>query len=359
MGDSRARAAGYRRRCASERLRSERQSVRHPRSNVRLRSIVVVAAVLIGLAGAGAATAGDGFFVGVSDDHLKYEPAPAAAALHSVGAGAVRLTLRWSRGQTEVDGSDRSWLDRGVAAAGGDVRVVLSVFGAASADTPLDDAARGQYCGFVRSALARYPQIRDVVIWNEVNKSHFWTPQFGADGASVAPAAYEALLARCWDVLHGFRGGVNLITSTSSRGNDNPSAASNVSHSPANFIRGIGAAYRASGRATPIFDTVGHHPYGETSSERPWRSHPLSTTIGEGEWDKLTQAYHDAFAGSTQPIPGLCVGGRCAFIWYMEVGYQTTIDASKSGLYGGAENSEVPLPAASGGDPPGSTPDER
>ena len=321
--------------------------------------VVVVAASLVGLAGAGAADAGEGFFVGVSDDHLKYESAPASAALHSVGARAVRLTLRWSRGQTELNGSDRSWLDRGVAAAGGETRVVLSVLGASSADTPLDEGGRDQYCGFVRSALARYPQVRDVVIWNEVNKSHFWTPQFGGDGSSAAPAAYEALLARCWDVLHGFRADVNVITSTSSRGNDNPDAVSNVSHSPGNFIRGIGAAYRASGRTTPIFDTVGHHPYGEHSSERPWRSHPLSTTIGEGDWDKLTQAYHDAFAGSTHPIPGLCVGARCAFIWYLEVGYQTTPDTAKSGLYTGAENSELPLPAAVGGDPAGSTPDEK
>src|SRR5215212_7370790 len=320
---------------------------------------VVVAALCAALAGAGAATAGDGFFVGVSDDHVKFESGPAGSALRSLGARSVRLTLQWSKGQTDLSASDRGWLDRATGAVGGDVRVVLSVYGASRDDAPLDDSAREQYCGFVRSALARYPRIHDVVIWNEVNKSHFWNPQFNADGSSAAPAAYEALLARCWDVLHGFRADVNLITSTSSRGNDNPNAASNVSHSPGNFIRQLGAAYRASGRTTPIFDTVGHHPYGEHSSERPWRSHPLSTTIGEGDWDKLTQAYHDAFAGSTHPIPGLCVGARCAFIWYLEVGYQTTPDTAKSGLYSGAENSELPLPAAVGGDPAGSTPDEK
>jgi hypothetical protein len=211
----------------------------------------------------------------------------------------------------------------------------------------------------VRSALARYSQIRDVVIWNEANKSFFWRPQFAPNGSSAAPAAYAALLARCWDVLHAFRPGVNLLTSTSSKGNDNPSAASNVSHSPGNFIRKLGEAYRAGGRTAPIFDTVGHHPYGEHSSERPWRRHPLSGTIGQGDWDKLTQAYHDAFAGTAQPNPGRCTGGRCALIWYMEVGYQTTIDGQKAHLYTGAENTEHPLPAAAAGDPQGTYPDEK
>src|SRR5215208_1343047 len=29
--------------------------------------------------------------------------------------------------------------------------------------------------------------------------------------------------------------------------------------------------------ALPIFDTVAHHAYGETSAERPWKRHSLST----------------------------------------------------------------------------------
>ena len=319
----------------------------------------LVVALAAAVAAPGAAQAGEGFFVGFSDDDLKYDSARAAGALRGLGAQAVRVTLLWSRGQTDLSGADRIWFDRALAAAGSDLRVVLSVYAPSGAHAPLDDAARDQYCGYVRNALARYPHIRDVVVWNETNKSHFWQPQFNGDGSSAAPAAYAALLARCWDVLHAFRPDVNLLTSTSSKGNDNPSAASNVSHSPANFIRKLGEAYRASGRTAPIFDTVGHHPYGEHSSERPWRRHPLSSTIGQGDWDKLTQSYHDAFAGTGQPNPGRCAAGKCAPIWYMEVGYQTRIDAPKAGLYHGAENTEHPLAAAAGGDPAGSTPSDR
>ncbi|HWG55745.1 MAG TPA: hypothetical protein VNT58_04410 [Gaiellaceae bacterium] len=319
-----------------------------------MRRLLVLASVLAAvLAAAGGASAAPGLVVGVSDDGAKYESGQAAPAIRSVGLGAVRLTLTWRRGQTDVPASERGWLDRGVRALGSDARIVLAVYGASAAEAPQDDAARDEYCAYVRSALARYPQIRDVVIWNEPNKSFFWQPQYAGDGSSAAPAAYGALLARCWDVLHAFRGDVNLITSTSARGNDDPGASSNVSHSPGEFIRLLGAAYRASGRSTPLFDTVGHHPYGEHSSERPWRSHPLSTTIGQGDWDKLTQAYHDAFAGSPQPNPGRCVADRCASIWYMEVGYQTRPDDAKAGLYGGAENTEQPLAAGSAGDPAG------
>jgi hypothetical protein len=207
--------------------------------------------------------------------------------------------------------------------------------------------------------LVRYPRIRDVVIWNEPNKSGFWRPQYDGAGRSVAPASYEALLAHCYDVAHALRPDLNVLTSTSSRGNDDPNARSNVSHSPGAFIRGMGAAFRSSGRARPVFDTVGHHPYGEHSAERPWRKHPLSSTIGEGDWDKLVQAYHDAFAGTPQPNPGRCVAGRCASIWYMEVGYQTKLEPAKAGYYRGRENSETTVAAVGPGDPPGKQPDER
>ncbi|MBD0329930.1 MAG: hypothetical protein ICV64_07495 [Thermoleophilia bacterium] len=230
--------------------------------------------------------------------------------------------------------------------------------GAPPRDAPGTDGDRDDYCAFVRAALASYPQVRDVVIWNEPNKQYFWLPQYSESDASVAPAAYVALLARCWDVLHAFRADVNLITSTSSRGGDNPDASSNVSHSPQRFVVAMGQAYRASRRTRPIFDTVGHHPYGDTARERPWRRHPLSSTIGLGDWDKLVQAYHDAFADTSQPNPGRCVAGRCAPIWYMENGYQTTVAPAVAGLYSGSENVTV-VPADGPGDPAGSVPDER
>src|SRR5205807_10463992 len=115
------------------------------------------------------------------------------------------------------------------------------------ADAPQTPAARNEFCTFVRSLLARYPSIHDVVVWNEVNRAEYWSPQ------ASAPAAYEALLARCYDVLHALRPAVNVIDSTASRG-DGGGQDSGL------FIRAMGQAYRAGRRTAPIVDTFGHNP---------------------------------------------------------------------------------------------------
>ena len=160
-------------------------------------------------------------------------------------------------------------------------------------------------------------------------------------GRALAPADYEALLARCWDVLHAARPNVNVIAASSPRGNDNPAASSNVGHSPATFYRKLGLAYRASGRAAPILDTVGHNPYPVTNAERPWVRHPVGGTIAEGDYDKLMSVLTEAFGGTGQPLPGQ----RRVAIWYMEQGFQTTVDPAKAGLYRGTETDRQALPA--------------
>ncbi len=68
-----------------------------------------------------------------------------------------------------------------------------------------------------------------------------------------AAAAYESLLADCYDQLHRFSKSVNGISSTSPH------------KSPAASIAALGAAYRASARTLPIFDTYGHDAYPEVS----------------------------------------------------------------------------------------------
>lgn len=300
--------------------------------------------VLLACAGASAvmaapAIAGPGLYFGFSDDALKFEPRAAVGDASALGARAFRITLLWSRGQTSLDASDAADLDRAIGNRGG-MRVVLALYGRSNTDAPTDDASREQYCAFARDVLARYPAVRDVVIWNEPNKQHFWKPQFHADGSSAAPAAYEALLAHCWDVLHAAFGNVNVIAAaTSPRGNDRPNARSNVSHSPGAFIRGMGAAFEASGRQTRILDTVGHHAYGDHSAQRPWKEHSGATTISQGNWQALMQALHDAYDGTAQPIPG----EEGTEIWYMEMGYQTTPDVGKADLYSGGENDPRPV----------------
>src|SRR5205814_9230510 len=130
------------------------------------------------------------------------------------------------------------------------------------------------------------------------------------------------------------RSSVNVIAATSPHGNDNPRARSNVSHSPLSWYRALGAAYRASGRKLPIFDTIGHNAYPVFNSERPWTQHAGSSALGEGDYPKLMAALQAAFGGTAQPVPG----EEGVSIWYLEQGFQTTVDASKASLYSGSES---------------------
>jgi hypothetical protein len=165
------------------------------------------------------------------------------------------------------------------------------------------------YCRFVRNALVRYTEITDVVVWNEVNSVTFWRPQ------EDAPARYEALLARCWDVLHESLPDVNVLTTT---------AASN---DPAAFVRGVAEAYRDSGRMLPLFDTAGHNPYPRYPDETPAARHDVY--IGQGDYDRLVSTLDEAFAGTAQPaVP----------IWYLEDGFQTAVGPLVSRHYEGEES---------------------
>ena len=284
----------------------------------------------------------------MTDDDFLSRPAATVTNARALGLGGFRVALSWMPGQTQMSRGDIADFDAMTQAAAG-LRIVVTVYGKASA-APLDSTARDTYCSYVRDLLTRYPSIGDVVIWNEPNLGFFWQPQFDPDGTSAAPAAYEALLARCWDVLHAARPGVNVIMTTSPSGNDNPAAVSNVSHSPGAFVRKLGAAYRASGRTKPIFDTVGHNPYGYDSGESPWQQHFAPGHIAEGDLDRLVRAFDDGFGGTAQPVPSKCGAGSqsCAPVWYLEAGYQTVPDAAHQSLYTGQENDAHAIPAAAG-----------
>jgi hypothetical protein len=301
---------------------------------------VTAAAALVAASSSGAER---GILVGVTDDAFLAHSADALAAARELGLQAFRVSLQWAPGQTQIQPEDVSRFGQLVSAASG-LRIVVTVYGRARF-APTDDPARTQYCTYIADLLSRFPAINDVVIWNEPNLSFFWQPQFDSDGLSAAPAAYEALLARCWDVLHAVRPNANVIMGTSPGGNDNPFAVSNVSHSPPAFIRKLGDAYRASKRGKRIFDTVGHNPYGENSAESPWGTHFGPWLVAEGDVDRLVQALRDGFGDTAQPIPGAC-GDPCVSIWYLEAGYQTVPDPAHRTAYSGVENDGHPIPDA-------------
>jgi len=248
------------------------------------------------LFGPAPARAGSDLVIGVHDDRIKWteQPAPILRAMQALGLGGMRVTLEWRPGKRYLTMPDHNALRRAVAAHADGVRVVLGVYGRAT-DAPHGPAAREDYCRFVRNVLIRYGEVRDVVIWNEANSDTFWQPREGA------AEDYAALLARCWDVLHESIPGVNVLTTTA------------ASHDPTAFIRGVGAAYRASGRQQPLFDAAGHNPYPLFSGESPNARHEVY--VGQGDYDRLVAVLDESFGGTAQsPTP----------VWYLENGFQTT-----------------------------------
>ena len=278
---------------------------------MRLRSLLL--ALLAALVVTSSATAGRNLIVGVDDDQARWisKPMSLLPIYRDLGVQAVRVTMQWHPGESSLTQTDKVMLDRSGIASWG-MRLVLVVDGSA-ANPPDDAGGRAQYCSFVASMLRRYPTVNDFVIWTEPNSANFWRPQLGA------PQAYEALLAQCWDTLHGLRPSVNVI------------AASAPHQNPAGWYAALGAAYKASGRTRPIFDTVGHNAYPENSAEPPYARH-TGSSIDQGDYDRLISVLQQAFGGTGQPVPG--VNG--VTIWYMEDGFQTRVTRGRN-LYTGSE----------------------
>jgi len=309
----------------------------------------IVCCIVALATGAGTAAAAPGFFTGVVD--YPEVLAGSGPALADLGVGGARMWVEWNPEHTEPDAAAIASVEAAVAALPPGARLLVSV--GSSVSSPQDPSSRDRYCGYLRALLDAVPSVRDIGIWNEPNKTAAWRPQFAGtnpDDPSVAPAAYVALLARCWDVLHAFRPDVNVVApSTSPSGNNRPHAVSNISHSPLRFIEEMGAAYRLSGRKKRIFDTVGHNAYGRDAAERPWRFHTDQTWISQGDWLRLMSAYAGAFGGTAQPRPGHCDAVGCVWIWYTEAGFQTEPVPAKAGAYSGTETAVV-VPDDAGGD---------
>ena len=278
------------------------------------RVVVLGAISLAVVALARPAGAAPGLLLGVDDDSLKwYVRTSSLLSIYSqLGAGAVRVTLDWSAGESFPRGTDLTELQR-VATAGRRIRVVLAVTGSAS-EPPVDEAGRTSFCGFVTNVVRAYPWMRDVAVWTEPNSSTFWKPQQGA------AVAYEALLATCWDDLHAAVPGANVI-------------ATSAPHARAgDWYRALGKAYRASARTLPVFDTIGHNGYPNDSAEAPSAMHAKGS-IDEGDLGRLLAAVRTGFAGTGQPLPG----EDGVTVWYLEDGFQSQVPRSFSALYSGNE----------------------
>ena len=325
-------------------------------------SCALLGVALICVLAPGRAAASPGLLIGVGDDDLKWDSTPASiVAIHKdLGLGAVRVTLEWRPGLTKLDEMGVTYVQRAQQAAKLGDRVVLAIFGPATTP-PNTTAERNDFCSFAVEALTKARNIYDVVIWNEANNASFWRPQQGA------AVGYEALLEVCYDALHKARKNVNVITSLAPH------------EAPAKFIRDIGAAYKANGHTTPIFDTFGYDAYPEASNESPFAQHPGSLSIDQGDYVQLMQVISDAFAGTGQPLPGsgvttpgsvppvgltsaqlqplpvtptrrnppppVVVPDGSVTIWYLEDGFETIVPTRRRGAYTGKETNTLLVPA--------------
>jgi hypothetical protein len=303
---------------------------------------VVLAAALTLLFAPAARAGGPSLLLGAAEDGVRQDSFAASKAkldlLRLAGFEAVRVTSLWAPGQSAPDDREQAILANLAAAAKLDgMRVFVDVTQFGSRTTPLTDQDQNDFASYAAAVARANPSIRDIVISNEPNLNRFWLPQFNPDGSDAAAVAYEQLLARCYDVLKAVDPDIRVVgVAVSPRGSDNPTGT-RLTHSPTTFIKDIGQAYRASGRAAPIMDDFDIHAYEDNSSVPPTATHPNTTTIAIADYPKLVSLLGQAFDGTGQ-------AGSTLPISYGEFGVETKIPPEKASLYIGRELTDTVKP---------------
>ena len=299
--------------------------------NARSCAAALAAACLTLVLSVAAASAGAGSVrpsFGVAEDATKFAADGGAAVYPSLtGAGMTenRWTVTFTGDPSTI--SDQGFLDRAVPAAhAAGVDVILSLF---PADAHAPDPAA--FCQWAGNVATRYPTVTKLIIGNEVNATRFWSPQHTASDPNAGPDTYEATLARCYDVLKAVNPSIQVIAMGLA-----PRAVSASSTKPLDFIRLVGAAYRASGRTAPIMDALAVHPYPNPNASPPpppdRAGYEDPGFFGLPQLDRVKQAVWDAFHGSAQPttLSGLS-------LYLDEVGYQSNETGNPQ--YTGTESS--------------------
>lgn len=304
-------------------------SVGLPIPSVRLSGLKVLKAVVIAAAAAVAAVpsaaAGPGLHVGVAEDAAIWgDPDTEMDLVKQAGYDTIRLTAQWTAGETAIPGLLMGRLQRAVTAATRrGIQPVVSIYPRAETWTPSEPTSRGQFVSFAVSVVRELPWVTTFIVGNEPNSNVYWRPQFDPKGGDAAAVAYEQLLAATYDAIKAVRPNVAIIGGAlDSRGN-------RQSHSPAAFIRDLGAAYRASGRRAPIMDGFDQHVYADNSTLPPSMRH-AGSSIAAGDYAKLVATLGKAFDGTAQK-------GSTLPILYGEFGVETAIPATKASLYHGTQ----------------------
>jgi hypothetical protein len=279
---------------------------------------------------------GPGMIIGATEDAVRSPTLVGAKAKMTLialaGFDGVRITQTWAPGETVVSPADKAVLRNVTAAAGlSGIQVLTSVMNYGSKTTPLTDQDQADFAAYAASVVKADPDLTRIIVGNEPNLNRYWLPQFNADGSDAAAPAYESLLAKTYDAIKSAAPRVTVIGgAVSPRGSDVAGTIRDT-HSPTVFIQDLGAAYRASGRTTPIMDAFAFHPYEDNSSIAPATGvHPNTTTIALADYGKLVALLGTAFDGTAQ-------AGSTLPIYYDEFGVESLIPPAKQGLYTGTE----------------------
>jgi hypothetical protein len=263
---------------------------------------------------------------GVADDTGKYADDGGAwfdQQLLAANLTEVRWTLAWSPADPQSIG-ELPFLERAAPVAQVDgIRVVLALYGRPARAT--DPAGFCSWAALVATTAQQWG-IHDFIVWNEPNTALYWSPQNAS-----APARYEALLARCYDAVHGADPLAHVIGFGLSPRSNGPTQTA-----PISFIAAVGAAYRASGRQAPLMDQMSIHPYPNPTSpsDSPRVGYASSSSYGVPNLDRVKQAIYDAFKGTGQPTTLTGLTFRID-----ELGWQT--DTSSDPQYYHRENVRV------------------
>jgi hypothetical protein len=230
---------------------------------------------------------------GVADDTGKYAD-DGGAWFDTMLKGANLTEERWTLAFNPADPThitELPFLVRAAPQAQKDgIHVVLALYA-----HPATVHNSKLFCGWAAMVAASVQQwgIDDFIIWNEPNTALYWSPQ-----NAHTPAAYEALLARCYDSIHRVNPTARVIGFGLSPRSNGPTQTA-----PIPFIEAVGKAYRASGRTLPIMDQMSIHPYPNPNSptDGPDVGYANPVNYGIPNLDRVKQAIWDAFHGTGQP----------------------------------------------------------
>jgi hypothetical protein len=296
-----------------------------------VRSLAV--AIVTALVCAGVATGAD---VGANDDTGKFAPDAGAAFYADMAALGLRqtvVTVRWQPSDP-LALAERPLLDLTVAAArSAGLAVVFATYPYPPREVEVGLARPEAFGAWLAELAHRYPDVRQFVVGNEPNQPAFWRPQLSRT-KQLSARSFGPFLAAGYDALKGVDPRLTVVgVGLSPRGNDRPTAKSNVSTSPVRFLAALGSWYRASGRQRPLMDGLSFHPYPNAATDPLSRGYAWPNA-GFVNLDRLRQAVWDAFAGTGQPttVDGLR-------LYLDEVGWQ--VDTTGRDGYLGTENVPV------------------